>query len=245
MPRHFQSQVEWFGASVKGPLHQREGRPNEDAWLGSSGAFGTVIVVADGMGSRLNARIGARMACQAVKDALPHWARAEGADPTMLLRLVHLLWGLRILPACGEDSATTCLFAAVVPSGELILAKLGDGILAVRTADGKVDVLGSEREGFSNQTTGLGVARSITEWSILIKPCLLPGASVLLASDGIADDLLRESLGDLICFLTKHFGQMEPAARWRALCRELRAWPTPRHLDDKTLAVLWHRDGDL
>lgn len=241
MAKQFQSQVQWFGASVKGPLHRSEGRPNEDAWEGIWGKFGTAIVVSDGMGSKPNARIGAQMACKAVKDALRYWGRVADAPPAVLLRLVHLIWGLQILPAGEEDSAATCLFAVVIPSGELLVAKLGDGIAAICEADGKVIVLGDERSGFTNQTTGLGVARSTKEWSIVTRPSLSPGAAVLLASDGIADDLRGDRLGDFTNFLIDHFGSMEPSQRWRSLCQELRNWPTPKHVDDKTLALLWCR----
>jgi len=42
--------LEWFGASVRGRSHIQQSRPNEDAWMGMSGAFGTAIVISDGMG---------------------------------------------------------------------------------------------------------------------------------------------------------------------------------------------------
>lgn len=238
-------QVQCFGASVKGPLHKRENRPNEDASEGICSSFGTAIVVSDGMGSKPNARTGARMACRAVKDALRHWGKVNGSSPLILLRLVHLLWGLRVLPASEEDSAATCLFAVVVPSGELVVAKLGDGIAAIRETDGKVIVLGDERSGFCNQTTALGVARSTKEWSVITRPSFAPGSAVLLATDGIADDLVSDRVGDFINFLTEEFGSMQPAVRWRSLCQELRNWSTPKHLDDKTLAILWRTKDDF
>ena len=72
-----QSYLGSFGASVRGRSHIQQHRPNEDAWMGMSGAFGTAIVISDGMGSKSNARIGAQMACQAVKDALKPWAKSR------------------------------------------------------------------------------------------------------------------------------------------------------------------------
>jgi serine/threonine protein phosphatase PrpC len=245
MTKKLQSQVQYFGASVRGPLHQREGRPKEDAWEGMCGSFGTAIVVSDGMGSKPNARIGARMACRAVKDALRYWGKVKLALPVILLRLVHLLWGLQVLPASEEDSAATCLFAVVLSSGELLVAKLGDGIAAIREPDGKVIVLGDERTGFCNQTTALGVSRSTQEWSIITRPSFPPGTAVLLATDGIADDLIGDRVGDFINFLTEEFASLEPSVRWRTLSHELRNWSTPKHLDDKTLAILWHRKDDF
>ena len=42
--------LEWFGASVRGRSHIQKSRSNEDAWMGMPGAFGTAIVISDGMG---------------------------------------------------------------------------------------------------------------------------------------------------------------------------------------------------
>jgi hypothetical protein len=111
--------LEWFGASVRGRSHIQQSRPNEDAWMGMSGAFGTAIVISDGMGSKPNARIGAQMACRAVRDALKPWAKSQHAPAATLVRLVHLFWGLRVLPQKEEDSAATCLFVAVLPSVDI------------------------------------------------------------------------------------------------------------------------------
>lgn len=234
----------WFGASIRGRLHTTQGRPNEDAWTGTSGAFGTAIVVSDGMGSKPNARTGAQMACRAVRDALKPWARAANAPPATLLRLVHLFWGLRVLPDKEEDSAATCLFAVVVPSGELTIAQLGDGIAAIRNGDGSLEILNGERQGFTNQTTGLGIAKSTKDWTVITKSALPPNAAVLLATDGIADDLVSDRIGDFIHTLVTEFGAMAPLERRHALHRELRNWATPNHLDDKTLAILWHRQAE-
>lgn len=234
-----QSPLIWFGSSVRGRSHIQQNRPNEDAWIGTTGSFGTAIVVSDGMGSKPNARIGSQMACRAVKDALKPWAKSENAPTATLLRLVHLFWGLRILPAREEDSVATCLFAVVIPSGELTIAQLGDGIAAIRHGDGSLEILQSERQGFTNQTTGLGIAKTTKNWTVITKPRLSPNSAVLLATDGIADDLVGDRIGDFIHTLITDFGAMVPLERRYALHRELRNWATPKHLDDKTLAVLW------
>lgn len=239
MPSTSQSPLIWFGSSVRGRSHIQQNRPNEDAWMGTTGSFGTAIVVSDGMGSKPNARIGSQMACRAVKDALKPWAKSENAPTATLLRLVHLFWGLRILPAREEDSVATCLFAVVIPSGELTIAQLGDGIAAIRHGDGSLEILQSERQGFTNQTTGLGIAKTTKNWTVITKPSLSPNSAVLLATDGIADDLVGDRIGDFIHTLITDFGAMVPLERRYALHRELRNWATPKHLDDKTLAVLW------
>lgn len=235
---------ECFGASVQGLLHKKENRPNEDAWAKKTTRSTTVVVVSDGMGSKPNARLGAQMACKAVSDSLRSWAKAPNPPPVYLLRLIHINWSLRVLPYSEADSATTCLFATVLASGKLVLGQLGDGIVALREPDGMVTQLDTVKEGFGNETTGLGIAKSTKEWSILTRSRPSPGTAILLASDGIADDLKRDQIGEFIEVLVDDFAPLSPKKRYQALASELRQWTTENHLDDKTLAVLWHNGNE-
>ncbi|KFA90325.1 PP2C family serine/threonine-protein phosphatase [Archangium violaceum] len=235
----------YFGASVKGPFHHAERRPNEDAWLGVRGDFGTLVVVSDGLGSRPQARRGSRMACLAVRDAVRHWAAAENAPMGHLVRLVELLWRLRITPASPEDCAATCLFALVRPPGQLVVAGLGDGMVAVRVEGEPARwVLGRRGDAFSNETAALGAARGPGAWSVQSFDTRERPVAAVLATDGISDDLLENRVDGFVSWLLETFAPLEPGARWRELSRELRDWPTPQHLDDKTLAVVWSQPRD-
>ena len=57
-------------------------------------------------------------------------------------------------------------------SGELTIVQLGDGIAAIRNADGSLEILQGERQGFTNQTTGLGIAKTTKDWRVIAKPVL-------------------------------------------------------------------------
>lgn len=233
-----------FGASVQGVLHKKENRPNEDAWEKKKTRFTQTVVVSDGMGSKPNARLGAKMACKAVNESLKFWAKVPDAPPVDLLRLIHLHWRLQVLPHAERDSATTCLFATVLASGKLVLAQLGDGMVALREPDGTVTRLDTVKEGFGNETTGLGVAKSSKEWSVITRSRPAPGTAILLASDGVADDLKPNCIGEFIQVLLDEFAPLSPKKRYQALASELRQWTTENHLDDKTLALLWHHGND-
>ena len=82
----------------------------------------------------------------------------------------------------------------------------------------------------------------MNDWWIATDP---PGSgrTVVLVSDGVADDLVPNRLDAFVAWLADDIGRLEPSARWRHLCRELRAWPVPRHMDDKTVAVLVEGPG--
>ena len=238
-----------YGASVRGPRNLRQGRANQDAWIRAGGAFGHLIGVCDGMGSRLASDAGARAACQALRQAARLWpgamSPAGSADPSLLVRLVEILWRLDLAPRAPSECATTCLFALREPDGRLLFAGLGDGLAIVRKAGGGVATFGGRgRDAFGNDTLALGTPHRIDDWWIATEP---PGRgrTVVLATDGVADDLVPERLDAFTDWLAGDVGRLAPAARWRRLCRELRAWPVPHHLDDKTVAVLVERPGGI
>jgi len=147
-----------------------------------------------------------------------------------------------VFPYNKADCATTCLFAVVGPDGRLHVAQLGDGLALLVSEDSVVQV-GRERDGFTNETTGLGVARHLSEWDTL-ETDASQITSVLLASDGIADDLDGSTLWGFADFVLHTYTELPPTERWRRLSADLRAWPTPYHSDDKTLALMWRNNKE-
>lgn len=227
-----------FGASVRGPLHQQEARANEDGWLHATGAFGVMAVVCDGLGSKPYARVGAHAACLAVKEAVQRWSQSEGAPLSYLSNLIEVLWRLRIHPLEPDSAATTCLLALASRSGVWVLGGVGDGLLLTRTGRELRTVIGPRGEGFANETTGLGVSRGSSAWTLVQLAPTEEDRMAVLATDGVSDDLVPEKLDGFCNWLVSSFEDLSPSRRWRRLAAELRSWPTPGHLDDKTLAVV-------
>ena len=228
-----------FGASVRGPLHQHEGMPNQDAWLRANGRFGNLIVVCDGLGSKPHSSSGAKAACAAARDAIFKWAKTPDAPAPYLAHLIEVYWRLRIHPLSPRDAATTCLVAFAHSSGRWIVGGLGDGLVAVRTGDEPViSVIGDRGISFGSETAALGVSPGPKEWSLSILQPTQAKRFAVLATDGVADDLREDRLDDFCSWVVTDFGEMNPSSRWHRLQSELRNWPTPKHLDDKTIAVL-------
>jgi len=108
----------------------------------------------------------------------------------------------------------------------------------MKTANGTT-TLEPPADRFGNATTGLGIASDVRKWRLHLEPNFTGTASILLATDGVADDLVPEKRADFLHFLVSQYGPRPATARTRAIAKELRDWPTPRHRDDKTVAVLW------
>lgn len=224
-----------FGASVKGPAHAAAGAPNQDAWASGHAGNWRVVAVADGLGSRPLADVGAKAACAAVVEAVRRWRRNPAAPTEVLLALVHVLWRARVAPRPPEDCASTCLFAALGADGAGVAGQLGDGMLLVRDGAGLRPLHQRPPGDFANETAALGVTKHMSAWQTAT---FSPGArAVVLCTDGIADDLLPDKLDEFATWALNH-RDLAPRARGAALRAALRSWPTPAHTDDKTLAVL-------
>lgn len=236
-----ESPIDVFGATVRGPAHIVARAPNQDAWKRARVGGAHVVVVSDGMGSRPFARNGSRAACCAVIDAVRQWRRHPDAPLDILLALVHLLWRARIAPLSPEDCACTCLFAVVEPDGSGIVAQLGDGLVVLRDDEGISTLNMESRKGFANETDALGVTSRISAWTKTQVERRL--RTVVLCTDGVAEDLLPDRLGEFVDWLVSDVRAEEPRRRRRVLERAFREWPTPNHIDDKTIAVV-HVSGE-
>lgn len=232
---------DYFGASVVGPRHRAESKPNEDSWLGARGAFGTLVVVSDGMGSRREARRGAQMACRAVLHAVRSWHKSGAHHLDDLLVRIEPVWRSLIAPSTARDCAATCLFALAHAHGQVHVGAIGDGLALLRTRRGLAWIVGPRSGGFANEAAALGHSSSWTSQSFP----RARGDVVVLATDGVADDLLPGHIDGFVQWLMDEFSGMAPGRRWRALQRELKDWPTPHHTDDKTLVVLMQRETVL
>lgn len=232
-------QVRAYGASERGPLHASEALPNQDAWLKAEGSFGSLVVVCDGLGSRAKSHIGSQAACQATREAVVRWSKTKDAPLPLLVRLIELCWRLRIAPHHPDEMGTTCLFALRLCSGRWIVGGLGDGLLATVTGDEwNCHIGGRDQDSFVNETDALGAKVFSKNWVLHeLSPTSKPRFAVL-ATDGISDDLLSEQTEAFCRWFCEEFGPMEPLSRWHAIRKNLRNWPTPKHSDDKTIAIL-------
>lgn len=228
-------------ASVIGPAHAEQSLPNQDAWARFGGAYGSGMVVCDGLGSAKHAEIGSRMACKAVAQAAALWSREQPASDEALLRLIHAIWFMKIRSLGSRDCASTCLFTLALTNGELLAAQLGDGMTAMHLAEG-FRKLTPPRTGFANETTGLGIAGNVREWQVS-RYKAEEAALVFLATDGVADDLIPELLPEFLLELRDALVPLAPRARNLKLRHELENWSAPGHSDDKTMAIMWRNPG--
>jgi serine/threonine protein phosphatase PrpC len=232
--------IDYFGASVRGPSNRYQKKLKQDAWLGIERSWGHLIVVCDGMGSKEFARDGAVEACAAVRDSIQLWKSHKNAPIEFLFHTIDLIWRYRIHPLAPNKCSTTCMFSFLNRENNLIVAQLGDGACVIRDCQGEVTILDdTSNEGFTNTSRGLGATVDVEKWNFIEVKDIEPGCAILLATDGVSEDVERERLGGMTLALISEYRHLDPKERWINLCKELRDWSTPHHLDDKTIAAMW------
>jgi serine/threonine protein phosphatase PrpC len=218
------------GASVIGPGHDLEGTPNQDAFLNRQLSGGFLSVVCDGMGSKPNSHVGSRLACRAVYEVIRNVE--YGIDSQFLVNSVYSRW-LTLLDGSPEnDAVTTCLICWGNSSGSVRYFQLGDGRIVAPK-----HFIENESANFSNETTGFGISTSFSDWRTG-EFVLNRGQCVAIMTDGISEDLQLGCEGDLLAALTQSLKGRSSRRSKKVLVEELQDWPTPNHLDDKTISVV-------
>ena len=207
------------------------GRACEDA----VGAVAGAVVVADGLGST---GFGARASRLAVDIAIAEylastWSVLPSAALGEALRA-------RFTEAVADDRAvaTTCLFAFSTPA-RLVVGQVGDGLVAVLRSDGSLVRLEDGRGAFANVTDSLPrVAPRIEAFA----PDTV--SAVLLATDGVADDLYEDKVPALVRALMRMVLDDGTVVAEERLRLWLSEWKTRSSNDDRSVGLLVRDTGE-
>ena len=232
-----------FGASVIGPGHISDGKPNQDAWTAFHHLRNDGIIVSDGMGSKKFSDFGSEAACRAVACAVYACRGKTEADQSFLFDRIISNWLSFTEPLEPRDCSATCLFAVRFSDGLIRTGMLGDGLISILKTDGSVISLNENKtDSFSNITTALSSKTAGKEWRFLPPLQEELCRAVLLCTDGVSDDLTDTD--ELIKMIISSAGNSACVSLSRNIRIMLENWPTPKHSDDKTIACLFRKETE-
>lgn len=237
--KNIKERLDWVAWSVIGPAHKELNIPNQDAFrIYSDGKF-CLAVVCDGIGSSKFGGKGAELAIKAIIEAVCYWRGAETTDISILLKMISLFWKAKVPKNNYTDYNTTCLFVLLEEQGKCICAQLGDGVIILNLEKEK-SIISSDME-FGNITTGIGNLNKISDWKVFEFEFNRKTDSVLLATDGISEDINEGDEYHFVKELRAKLSKTKKRNRYKYLHELLTDWPTPYHSDDKTICLIWHK----
>jgi serine/threonine protein phosphatase PrpC len=231
-----------FGCSVTGPGNIKRASPCQDAWGRKSwripAGVANAIAIADGMGSKSESRTGAQAAKNCALKAAKRWTEHPSVGTDWLIRWLEAEWRYSLGTHDPKDCCTTCWFIVSAPGLGILVMGLGDGLALLAGYSGALECLfGRDPENFSNETVALGTPHKAGDWKVRLFPDDGRYQTAILATDGVADDLLDDKLNSFVGWI-RSTGELNNPGQ--CLRRELQRWPVKGHSDDKTVAaMLW------
>lgn len=234
-----------FGDSEIGPLHQRLGLSNQDAYCLKLENQPVLIAVSDGLGSKSLSHLGAQAVTHAVKRLADYSGSETVLEPLSLIKLFHEFWLDELQDVAIEQCRCTAVFA-IVWEEQTLFAQLGDGDCCIITSsqygdEQKARFLTQKNDDlFANQTHSLSQELQINQWHF----CLQPTAEIeacFLVTDGIADDIALEHKTNFYFGLLNQYQQLSDEQVDTDVRRWISQWPVNGHSDDKTIVALFRQ----
>ena len=222
--------------SVIGPGHIVDALPNQDAVGHYVDKNHWAIIVCDGMGSRPLAHIGARTAIISIKNVLRYSLFDATAKSIISEFYQHWLNSLKAMKVTPNDAVTTVLIAWGDHQGNYRTFQLGDGIICTPSKA----ITPTLNDDFSNVTTGLGLSKKFSDWEIHEGSLSNEDNGILLASDGISEDIVEHSAFTQALIT---YSKNKSSRRVKKYLKHMLInWPTPNHTDDKSLIMVIFND---
>lgn len=208
---------------------------NQDAVRVFSDGPVSVFCVADGLGSAIESGFGSKMACRAVVDCV---RKARKCGLSLSSKSIFDRWLFLVSKrGCSPgDCMTTCSFAIVNRNTcKITLGKIGDS--AVYTfIDGNM-VSARESKDFLNETEAIGDGSSTQFVSQSYH--YDNSFEILLATDGICDELDDETIPGLVEYLKNKYYLVPERIRNIRFYQEIRSVIGNKNYDDKSIIFAW------
>lgn len=222
-------------ASVRGMLHEQCNIPNQDAYSVKRYKFGTVLVVADGLGSKKYSAHGAKAVGKAVNRAVQIWNGYTQKDIKLLLPLIVSIWSMEIYPYAQKDCGATCLFAIVTNEGHIYLGQLGDGSIYF-SIDDTLQLVKKKEDEFTNLTVCMGGFSGYADWCLKDIYVGDKPFGLVMMTDGVSETIIDEKKESFVHLLFKRLSEHENLSkRNNFFYRILSEWNPASAGDDRTL----------
>ncbi len=209
----------------------------------------TYLIVADGLGSCSKSDEGSKKICEIIRawinEELFKYERLSDSVANIFKKHVIEAWK----DAYSMDEISqydTTMHTALWYKNELLVGGIGDGMLLVRSGEILAkDYIDSEKffSNITNSMCSIDVYEQMN-FEVLSKELTDGDSMVIMATDGIADDLVPEKKLSLLDYFQETIKTSGVENLHKELVEWIDEWDTDGHSDDKTIAyMLVQRDA--
>jgi serine/threonine protein phosphatase PrpC len=227
------NKFEILSATLKGI--KSEDTPNQDCLRIEENNDFLIATISDGLGSACKSHIGAQIACDVVVNYFKSNKEINGEK---ISESILTEWKRRIetKPLESRNYLTTNSFVVVLKNEmKIIVGRIGDVLVSLKIDDVLFSTKNSEKD-FLNETATLGGKNQ--RFSIEIFD-YKENVDLLLASDGIGDELLLEKMNGLFDYFRKKYRKIKSKHRHYIFKEEIRNTFYEKNADDKTIIFVW------
>lgn len=221
--------------SIQGSYHDI----NQDRAIAMQFPFGSVLALADGLGSRNLSQFGAQTFCDCVVDLAKKYECLITNDECFITELQNLwVQQLKLQNFDVKQCYCTALIA-IVKNNTYKIFKLGDGIISLM-ADDEFFVFMEEKDDFANFTDPLTESVEVEKWQTF-SGMFKRLQGIFLCSDGVEiGDSSVNVVTDFHNDFIEEYTAMSVLGIEKQIKEWLKDWPTS---DDKTIAFLLREES--
>lgn len=230
------------GNSVIGEGHKAQQLPNQDAFSIGIKEGKVWAAIADGLGSCPKSHVGAQYAVECfqkwIEEELDKYPIISEELLTVLDRKLIDRWNAKFSDMNASLYDTTLLYA-FYKEGYLAMGYIGDGII-LYAYDETYHELASVCDTFSNFTDSMGSseAKEKIHHQLVDLRSLVGEITIILATDGISNDLATTTKNELLIYLKDQMNQNGVESVHLEIQHWIQNWKTEGHMDDRTFCII-------
>lgn len=224
------------GACVRGEKHIKLKKPNQDAMLIKYTKYGTIIAVADGVGSLDKSHYASKAIVKATAKSFILFEKGL-IGRKEITKTINKLYGKKVKQKYHSRAATTGIFVVLSQMHGMFAGQVGDGICFIDLND-EVVVLKKKVDGFLNTADAISPLDDTVRWTTRhFDVSSVDAVKVMIATDGVSETIIPGMEKECLDYYLSEVSGESKYKRNSIMKKHLQNWNVKASTDDKTMIV--------
>ena len=228
------------GSCIRGEKHKKLKKPNQDDMIIKYTKYGTIIAVADGVGSLDKSHYASKAILKATAKSFILFEKGL-IGRKEITKTINKLYGKKVRKNYRLRAATTCIFAVLSQTHGMFAGQVGDGICFIDIND-EVTILKKKIDGFLNTADAISPLDEVVHWTTKHFDISDDDRiKVMIATDGVSETIIP---GMERACLDYYLSEVSGESRYKRnsiMKNHLLNWNVKASTDDKTMIIFSRR----